>query len=76
LAIALPSEIRSLTESIDVDAAAGNLRLQLRDDLEVQLGPATDLSSKLVRLLSEVRGGLDGNCSLDVSTSEISRTAC
>ena len=76
LAIALPSEIRSLTESIDVDAAAGDLRLQLRDDLEVQLGPATDLSSKLVRLLSEVRGGLDGICSLDVSTSEISRTTC
>ncbi len=76
LAIALPSEIRSLTESIDVDAAAGDLRLQLRDDLEVQLGPPTDLSSKLVRLLSEVRGGLDGICSLDVSTSEISRTAC
>jgi cell division protein FtsQ len=76
LAIALPSEIRSLTESIDVDAAAGDLRLQLRDNLEVQLGPATDLSSKLVRLLSEVRGGLDGICSLDVSTSEISRTTC
>ena len=76
LAIALPSEIRSLTESIDVDAATGDLKLLLRNDLEVQLGSATDLSSKLVRLLSEVRGGLDGMCTLDVSTSEISRTPC
>ena len=44
--------------------------------IEVQLGPSADLSTKLVRLLSEVRGGLDGICALDVSTSEISRTAC
>jgi cell division protein FtsQ len=76
LAIALPPEVRSLTTSIGVDATAGDLTLQLGDDIEVQLGPATDLSSKLVRLLSEVRGGLDGICGLDVSTSEISRTAC
>ena len=76
LAIALPSEIRALTRSIDVDATAGDLELKLGDDVEVLLGPATDLSSKLVRLLSEVRGGLEGICRLDVSTSEISRTAC
>ncbi len=76
LAIALPGEIRSLTESIDVDAASGDLKLRLHNNLEVQLGSASDLSSKLVRLLSEVRGGLDGMCTLDVSTSEISRTPC
>ncbi|MEP7202934.1 MAG: FtsQ-type POTRA domain-containing protein [Ilumatobacteraceae bacterium] len=76
LAIAIPSEVRALVRSIGVDATAGDLRLKLGDDIDVQLGPATDLSSKLVRLLSEVRGGLDGICSLDVSTSEISRTAC
>ena len=76
LAIALPAEVRALTKSIGVDATAGDLSLQLGEDLEVQLGPPTDLSSKLVRLLSEVRGGLDGTCALDVSTSEISRTAC
>lgn len=76
LAIALPAEVRALTKSVGVDATAGDLSLQLGDKLEVQLGPATDLSSKLVRLLSEVRGGLDGVCSLDVSSSEISRTAC
>ena len=73
LAIALPSEIRALTSSIGVDATAGDLDLKLGDDIDVQLGPATDLSSKLVRLLSEVRGGLEGICGLDVSTSEISR---
>jgi hypothetical protein len=50
--------------------------LQLHDKLEVQLGPATDLSAKLVRLLSEVRGGLKGICRLDVSTSEIAATTC
>jgi cell division protein FtsQ len=76
LTIALPSEIRALTRSIDVDATAGDLKLTLGEDIEVQLGPPTDLSSKLVRLLSEVRGGLEGICALDVSTSEISRTAC
>ncbi len=76
LAIALPSEIRALTRSIGVDATAGDLTLQLGEKVEVQLGPAADMSAKLVRLLSEVRGGLDGVCALDVSTSEISRTAC
>jgi len=76
LAIALPGEIRALTESIGVDATGGDLTLQLHNDLKVQLGPDSDLSSKLVRLLSEVRGGLDGVCGLDVSTSEIARTTC
>jgi cell division protein FtsQ len=76
LTIALPSEIRAVTSSIGVDATAGDLDLKLGDDIDVHLGPATDLSSKLVRLLSEVRGGLEGICGLDVSTSEISRTAC
>ncbi len=76
LAIALPSEIRALTESIGVDATTGDLTLQLHGKLEVQLGTSADLSTKLVRLLSEVRSGLDGICALDVSTSEISRTAC
>ncbi len=76
LAIALPSEIRAVTESIGVDATAGDLSLKLQPDIDVQLGASADLSSKLVRLLSEVRGGLDGICALDVSTSEISRTKC
>jgi cell division protein FtsQ len=76
LAIALPSEIRALTESIGVDATAGDLTLQLRPKIEVQLGPATDLSTKLVRLLKMVLGGLDGICGLDVSTSEIARSPC
>jgi cell division protein FtsQ len=76
LAIALPPEIRALTESIGVDATSGNLTLQMRDDLLVQLGPAADLSGKLVRLLSVVQGGLDGICGLDVSTSDIASTKC
>jgi cell division protein FtsQ len=76
LAIALPSEIRALTESIGVDATAGDLSLKLRGNIQVQLGAPADMSSKLVRLLSEVRGGLDHICKLDVSTSEISPTTC
>ena len=76
LTIALPGEIRVLTRSIGVDATTGDLTLQLGDKVEVQLGPTADLSSKLVRLLSQVRDGLDGICGLDVSTSEISRTPC
>ena len=76
LAIALPGEIRVLTRSIGVDATTGDLTIQLGDKLQVQLGPTADLSSKLVRLLSQVRDGLGGICGLDVSTSEISRTPC
>lgn len=76
LAIALPPEVRALTESIGVDATAGNLTLQLRNDVKVQLGPAADLSAKLVRLLSMVQGGLDGICGLDVSTPDIAPTRC
>jgi cell division protein FtsQ len=76
LAIALPPEVRALTESIGVDATAGNLTLQLRNDLTVQLGPAADLSTKLVRLLSMVQGGLEGICGLDVSTPDIAPTRC
>ena len=76
LTIALPAEIRVLTRSIGVDATTGDLTMQLGDKLEVHLGPTADLSSKLVRLLSQVRDGLDGICGLDVSTSEISRTPC
>ena len=76
LAIALPAEIRALTRSIGVDATTGDLTMQFGDKLQVQLGPAADLSAKLVRLLSQVRDGLDGICGLDVSTTEISRTPC
>ncbi|MEP7111993.1 MAG: FtsQ-type POTRA domain-containing protein [Ilumatobacteraceae bacterium] len=76
LAIALPPEVRVLTESIGVDATAGNLTLLLHNDVKVQLGPATDLSGKLVRLLSVVQGGLDGICGLDVSTADIAPTKC
>lgn len=75
LAIALPSEVRALTESIGVDATSGDLTLQLHGSIKVQLGPSTDLSAKLVRLLSEVRGGLAGICALDVTT-EITATTC
>lgn len=76
LAIALPPAIRVLTESIGVDATGGNLTLQLQNDLKVQLGPAADLSGKLVRLLSLVQGGLDGICGLDVSTTDLAPTKC
>jgi cell division protein FtsQ len=76
LAIALPPEVRALTKSIGVDATTGDLTLRLGDKTLVQFGAPTDMSGKLVRLLSEVRGGIDKVCSLDVSTSEISRTTC
>lgn len=76
LAIALPAEIRSKTESIGLDTTTGDLTLAMDDKLQVQLGNATDMQAKLVRLLSEVRSGLDKICTLDVSTTEISRTTC
>lgn len=76
LAIALPAEIRSRTESIGLDTTTGNLSLSMQNKLVVQLGPSSDMQAKLVRLLAEVRSGLDGICSLDVSTTEIARTTC
>jgi hypothetical protein len=42
----------------------------------VQLGDASDMDEKLARLLSVVRGGLDGVCQLDVSTREVGSVPC
>ena len=77
LAIALPGEIRALTSSIGVDATASDL------DAEARRRPSTCSSARrpTCRRSSSAcfrrcRGGLDGVCAVDVSTSEISRTAC
>jgi cell division septal protein FtsQ len=91
LVIALPSEIRAITNSIGVDATAGNMTMVLRGPpsgqasqgdpslvpprlVKVQLGTDTDMSAKLVRLLYNVRQGLDKVTALDVSTTEFTRT--
>ena len=42
----------------------------------VQLGDASDMDEKLARLLSLLRGGLDGVCELDVSTREVGSVPC
>ena len=67
----LPSEIRVITQSVGLDPTTGRLTMQLQGDVEVRLGDADDLEAKLARLLGQVREGLDGVASLDVSTSEI-----
>jgi cell division septal protein FtsQ len=80
LVIALPPEIRSITKSIGVDSGTGSLSLVLASpddkdtaDIDVRLGDDTGLDDKLARLLYQVRrnGGLEGVCSIDVSTSEV-----
>lgn len=67
----LPAEVRVLTESVGLDPATGTMTLQLAGGVEVRLGDADDLDQKLVRLLDQVRKGLDGVAALDVSTAEI-----
>jgi cell division septal protein FtsQ len=68
LTLALPSEIRAISESIGLDLATGTIKLQLKDGVEVQLGTPTDLSAKLAQLLSQVRDGLPQGKPVDLST--------
>ncbi len=80
LVLALPPDIRSITNSVGIDSATGNLSIVLASpdddddaDIEVYLGDGADLDDKLARLLHQVRNGagLEGVCSLDVSTPEL-----
>ena len=67
----LPAEIRAITRSVGLDAVTGTLTLELGTATTVRLGSADDLDLKLARLLGQVRGGLEGVVSLDVSTGQI-----
>jgi cell division protein FtsQ len=75
LVVAMPSEIRTLVASIGLDSATDTLSMQLKNGakktLDVRLGDISGLDDKLARLLSQVRKGLAGVCSLDVATSEV-----
>lgn len=76
LVLLLPAEIRAITDSVGLNAATGALSLQLAGGAVVQLGDASDMDEKLARLLSLLRGGLDGVCELDVSTREVGSVPC
>ena len=76
LVLGLPSEIRSITESVGLNAATGALALQFTGGTLVQLGDASNMDEKLARLLSLVRGGLEGVCQIDVSTREVGSVPC
>ncbi len=78
LVVSLPPEIRRITKSIGVDSSTGTLSMVLSspddgntDPIQVRLGDDKSLDDKLARLLQQVRTGLDGVCSIDVSTSEV-----
>ncbi|MBI4935057.1 MAG: FtsQ-type POTRA domain-containing protein [Actinobacteria bacterium] len=78
LVIALPPEVRSNLVSVGVDSSTGSLSLVLRSpddtnsaDIDVRLGDDSGLDDKLARLLYQVRTGLEGVCSIDVSTAEV-----
>jgi cell division septal protein FtsQ len=71
---ALPEEIRSITRNASVDASTGDLGLVLEPGVEVRIGSAAGLDSKLARLLQRVRDGLVGIVAIDVSTDEVSIT--
>jgi len=81
LVVALPPDIRRITQSIGVDSATGSLAMVLASpddgddaDIEVRLGDDTSLDDKLARLLYQVRRGdaLTGVRSIDVSNAEVS----
>jgi cell division septal protein FtsQ len=78
LVVSLPPEIRRVTKSIGVDSSTGTLSMVLAspadsntDPIQVRLGDDKALDDKLARLFQQVRTGLDGVCSIDVSTSEV-----
>jgi cell division septal protein FtsQ len=76
----LPPEIRGITTSVGVDASTGTLTMVLSNDQDtgvaVRLGDAQSLDEKLARLLQQVRGGVDGVCEIDVSTSDAGVVPC
>lgn len=80
LVSSLPPEIRDVTMSVGLDAGTGTLTLLLANDqpggVPVRLGNAQAIDEKLARLLRQVRKGLDGVCSLDVSTSDPGVVLC
>ena len=81
LVVGLPDEIRSILQSIGVDAATGTLSLALDGVVDgttvpVRLGDAKNLDEKLARLLLQIRSGLDDVCGLDVSTSDAGVVYC
>lgn len=73
----LPPEVRAVTRWVGLDDVSGTLTLTLAggadptSGIEVRLGSIDGLDQKLARLLTQVRSGLDGIVSLDVSTTEI-----
>ena len=80
LVSSLPPEIRDITLSVGVDASTGTLTMVLANDqpdgVAVRLGNAQAIDEKLARLLRQVRSGLDGNCDIDVSTSDAGVVPC
>lgn len=78
LVLALPPDVRSILVSVGLDSSTGTLSLVLRSpddtddsDVTVRLGDDSTLDDKLARLLYQVRSGLEGVCSIDVSTAEV-----
>jgi cell division protein FtsQ len=71
---ALPDEVRALLTSLAVDPATGDISLVLGEGIAVRLGDGSDKSGKLVRLLQQVRDGLEGIIAIDVTTESPSVT--
>jgi cell division protein FtsQ len=78
LVSALPAELRSITTSVGVDAATGNLTIELRRAdgraVAVRIGTADQLESKLARVVQQVRQGIDDLVAIDASTDGLSVT--
>jgi len=79
LVLALPPEIKAITESVGVDATTNELSLELRapdssdqaDPVHVRLGTVSGIEDKLARLVVLVRDGLTPGQQLDVANAEV-----
>jgi cell division septal protein FtsQ len=79
LVLALPPEIKAITESVGVDATTNELSLELRapdssdqaDPVHVRLGTVSGIEDKLARLVVLVRDGITPGQQLDVATAEV-----
>ena len=77
--LALPPEIKAITESVGVDATTNELSLELRapdssdqaDAVHVRLGTVSGIEDKLARLVVLVRDGITPGQQLDVATAEV-----
>ncbi len=73
LVLSMPTEIRSVTTSVGVNASTGELSMSLKSGATVRIGPPADLTRKLARLLLMIRQKqVSKKVTVDVTTDNVS----